>query len=348
MPEGQFKVDDYKTTGWDPYIQEANLRRAFADVHTESGAFGLVLGRFFVPQGLPLEESRWFTSKDLTHIELINAATDQGAEAYWRFGTEEGRHGRLSAAVISGNGNPYHDYVYFDFTRSAQEDTNSAVGMVGALRVWPAARPRRPLHLQVQLRGLAHRVRPLLCSARSTTTTPSPLACAIGRRSSSTSSCSASTRATSGACATPRPSCCPSPASRPSTRTASTSASICPHPSPRLKGQLGVVAVREDLDRDDSLVATLAAEGRFGVKLGEKERTTIVKVYAEFGPLTAFFFYNDLDNPFPAASAIVPISGPFAFTRPGQLEDRFRGTAQEGLLGESPESLRHEPGLMTM
>jgi hypothetical protein len=39
-----------------------------------------------------------------------------------------------------------------------------------------------------------------------------------------------------------------------------------------------------------------------------------VKVYAELERVTVFFFYNDLQNPFPQVSAIVPISGPLAFS----------------------------------
>ncbi len=321
-PEGQFKVDDFKTTGWDPYIQEGHLRRAFVDVHTKEKTFGVVLGRFFVPQGLPLEESRWFTSKDLTHLELINATTDQGAEFYWRFGAEEGARGRLSGAVISGNGNPYHDYVYFDFTRQEQEDTNSAAGIVGALRVWPLAgldviatykynfvgsriegdtSLQRSKHYDDAITaGVKYRpgfFKPLLVFAQ------------YGRYKWGLRDTSAELF--------------PVPGISPIYKDGVNYGLDLQAPLPWWKGRVGLVAVREELDRDDSLVVTLAAEGLYGVTRGEKERTTIVKVYAEFGPLTAFFFYNDLDNPFPAASAIVPISGPFAFIGPGNSKTGF-------------------------
>jgi hypothetical protein len=326
-PEGQYKVDDFKTTGWDPYIQEARLRRAFVDVHTRGGTFGLVLGRFFVAQGLPLEESRWFTSKDLTHVELINAATDQGAEGYWSFGPKAGRHGRLSAAVISGNGNPYHDYVYFDFTRGEQEDTNSAVGTVGALRVWPlpgldmiaayklnftgsliesdlslqrskhyddaftaGARYRPPFFENLLLFGQYARYKWGLRDTSAEHLPGLPIIAPIYKEGVNLG--------------------------------LDLSAPISLFTS-RVKGRVGVVAVREELDRDDSLIAILAAEELFGVTVGEKERTTIVKLYADFGPLTAFFFYNDLENPFPVASAIVPLSGPHAFTGPGNEKMGF-------------------------
>jgi len=88
-------------------------------------------------------------------------------------------------------------------------------------------------------------------------------------------------------------------------------------PLPKKRGTVGVVVTREELDRDDSLVAFMAARSLLGVREGEKERGTIVKLYAELGPLTVFVFHNDIDNPFPQASAIVPIGGPFAFQGPG-------------------------------
>ena len=321
-PEGQYKVDDYKTTGWDPYIQEAHLRRAFVDVHTESGTFGLVLGRFFVTQGLPLEESRWFTSKDLTHIELINATTDQGAEGYWRFGKETGGHGRLSAGVISGNGNPYHDYVYFDFTRSAQEDTNSAVGVVGALRVWPL--PGLDVISTFKYNFVGSRIESDLSLQRSKHYDDAFTAGARYRPPffkhllvfGQYARYKWGLRDTSAELL-------PAAGLSPIYKDGVNFGLDLSAPLPRIKGRVGVVAVREELDRDDSLVATLALAGLFGVKLGEKERTTIVKVYAEFGPLTAYFAYNDLDNPFPAASAIVPISGPFAYQGPGNAKTSF-------------------------
>src|SRR5262249_47847297 len=84
-------------------------------------------------------------------------------------------------------------------------------------------------------------------------------------------------------------------------------------PLPGSRGRLGVVFTREELDRDDSLIAYLAARDLLGVSLGKKERSSILKLYAELGWVTAFFFYNDLQNPFPQVSAIVPISGPQAF-----------------------------------
>jgi hypothetical protein len=77
--------------------------------------------------------------------------------------------------------------------------------------------------------------------------------------------------------------------------------------------RVGAVVTYERLDRDDSLIALLAAKGQLGGQLGEIERGTIMKVYVEKDALSAYFFFNDEQNPFPQVSAIVAISGPSAY-----------------------------------
>src|ERR1019366_6591631 len=78
-------------------------------------------------------------------------------------------------------------------------------------------------------------------------------------------------------------------------------------------GKWGLTVTREELSRDDSLVAFAAANNLFGVALGKKERSTIVKVQVQAAKeLTVFGFVNLLSNPFPQLSALVPISGPGA------------------------------------
>lgn len=316
-PEGQFKVDDYKTTGWDPYVQEAHLRRALVDVHTTGRGVGLVAGRFYVPIGLPLDETRWFTVKDLTHIQQINAQVDGGVEAYWRFGREEALHGRLSALGITGNGNPYHDYVYFDFTRASAEDTNSAIGGLLTLRLWPArdfdvvvsgeynyvgsrieadTTVQRSKHYDQKL-VIGARYRP--CFFRKVQVFGELARYRWGLRETSAE-------------LLPGP-----PATSPIFKDGYYVGFDLGVPLPGKRGTIGVVVTHEELDRDDSMIAYLADRQLMDARLGKKERGTIWKLYAELGPLTAFVFHNDLRNPFPWLSAIVPTSGPFAFKGPG-------------------------------
>jgi hypothetical protein len=312
-PEGQFKVDDYKNTGLDPYIQEQNLRRAFIDAHTASGRMGVIAGRFFVPVGFALDDGQWFTAKDLTHIQAINAQTDVGAELYYRFGKDESFHGRISGAAITGNGNPYHDYVYFDFTRSEAEDTNSAVGGVGALRLSPVK------GLDIQASGEYNFVGSRV--AFDTTLQRSKhydYKVVVGARYRSPRFPALEVfgeyahyqwglRDTSAA-QLPGP-----PMKTPIGKNGYYVGADLSFSLPRSLGKVGAVVMREELDRDDSLIAYLAARDQLGVSLGKKERRSVVKVYAVLGNVTAFFFYNDIQNPFPQVSAIVPISGASAF-----------------------------------
>jgi len=323
-PEGAFKVDDYKTTGWDPYIQEAHLRRAFMDIHTKTRKLGLVLGRFFVPQGLPLEELRWFTAQDMTHIELINAAVDQGGLAYWRFGSEPGNHGLLTGGVIGGNGNPYHDYVYFDFTRTSQEDTNSAVGGVVMARYWTkfgldliATYKHNYIGSRIEsdpsLGRSKHYDDATVGAVRYRPTFYQPLTVFAELARYKWGLRDTSAELFPG----------PTPPTTPIYKDGYNLGAELAWPIQKLHTKAGVVFIREELDRDDSLIGYLADTGQLGVSLGKKERRTIVKLFAEFGPLTAFFFHNSVDNPFPQVSAIVPISGPFAYQGPGSNKIGF-------------------------
>ena len=93
-------------------------------------------------------------------------------------------------------------------------------------------------------------------------------------------------------------------------------------------GRWGASVLYEDLSRDDSLVAWASAQGLFGVTLGARERSTIVKVYHPLNDnVTAFFFLNRLANPFPELSALRPISGPAREPRRQRHEGRLRHAA---------------------
>jgi hypothetical protein len=75
--------------------------------------------------------------------------------------------------------------------------------------------------------------------------------------------------------------------------------------------RLSATVVRSELDRNDSLVAWAAANDLFGVTLGKKERSNVLKMQGHFGEnLSVFYFWHGLSNPFPELSAIKPIAGP--------------------------------------
>jgi hypothetical protein len=322
-PQGFFKVDDYKNAGWNPYIEESVLRRAYVDIHTENRHFGLIAGRFFVPVGFSAEEFHYITNKDLTHIQAINSATDVGFLGYWHFGDSDEVHGSLVAGAISGNGNPYHDYVYFDFTRQNFEDTNSAVGGVSQLRLHPTKGLELALSGKVNFLGSLITVAPTFARSKHYDNALvfgaryRPPFFPWGEVFSEVVSYKWGLRDTSAADLPGPPN--ESPINKRGYYVGLNLEKALPRPSVKI----GVVVTYERLDRDDSLIAYMAANSLLGVTTGAKETSTIVKLYADFGLVTAYFFYNDLQNPFPQASAIEPIAGPFAFGSPGNSKVGF-------------------------
>ena len=299
-PDGIKDVDDYKYSGFDPIIQQGMLRVASLDIHTPGRLLGAVLGRSYVPQGLALDELTWFTAKDLTHIQRINAQTDNGLFLYYN-----ARRLRIDLVAITGNGNPYHDYGYFDFT-DPSEDKNSAVGGVGSIRL---KLPKLVAGVSYRKSFLNSRVEDSISLQLSkhnddavmgfVSYQPVPYVRVYGE----------AVRYTWGLAKTSAD-LLPGPrVETPVYKPGFYAAVDLTTPATRF-GKWGVTVTREELSRDDSLVALAAARQMFGVTLGEKERGTIVKGRVQTGPVTAFGFVNLVSNPFPELSALVPISGP--------------------------------------
>ena len=300
-PNGIKNIDDYKYSQFDPIIQQGALRLGYLDIHTTDRRMGMVLGRNYVPQGLSLGEIVWFTAKDLTHIQRINAQADNGVTLY--YATPQLR---IDIAGITGNANPYHDYGYFDFT-DASEDKNSALGAVATGRF---TIPNKKLTVGGTYRKnfLNSRIEDSISLQLSKHNDDAYLGFLTAQPIEYVRVFGELARYKWG--------------------LADTSAALLPGPpnetpvwkagyyvgadvySPQTPyGKWGVTFTREELSRDDSLVAFAAANNLFGVVLGKKERSTIVKVQAQFKELTVFGFVNNLSNPFPQLSAIVPISG---------------------------------------
>jgi hypothetical protein len=301
-PSGLYKVDDYKHPGLDPILQQGALRVAYVDAHTAGKRFGIAAGRNYVPQGLMLSELVWFTAKDLTHIQRINAQADNGATGYFDLPRL-----RIDLALTAGSGNPYHDYAYFDFT-DPTEGKNSAIGVVITGRVRSrraelgATVRRNYLNSRIEdsttLQLSKHNDNALVLFGKVQPNTYVRLFGEYGRFTWGMTASSAALL------------------KGPKVKTpiiknggyfgADISTSVTRF------GKWGVTITREELRRDDALVAWAAANQLFGVRLGTKERSATIKIYGTFGPLTAWFFFNDLFNPYPELSAIKPIAGPGA------------------------------------
>ena len=299
-PDGIKDVDDYKYSGFDPIIQQGMLRIGYLDIHTPGRTLGAIVGRNYVPQGFGLHELTWFTAKDMTHIQRINAQADSGLFLYY-----DTPRVHADLVAITGNGNPYHDYGYFDFTEPS-EDKNSALGGVGTLRV---RLPKLVFGVSYRKNFLNSRVEDSISLQLSKHNDDAVIGFASFQ---------------------------PVPYFRVYGEAVSykwglakTSADLLPGPrveTPVYKpgfyvgvdatapdtrfGKWGFTVTREEVSRDDSLVALAAARQMFGVTLGQKERGTIFKGQVQAGLLTIYGFANWVSNPFPELSALVPISGP--------------------------------------
>jgi hypothetical protein len=302
-PEGLYKVDDYKHPGLDPIIQQGLLRAAWVDAHTASKRFGLRAGRIYLSQGFGLGDVVWFTAKDLTHIQRVNFQSDNGAAVY----ADSGRL-RAEVSVIAGNSQPYHDYAYFDFTDPA-EDKNSAVGFVATVRasfgdsVAGVSYRKNYINSRIEdattLQLSKHQDDALVVFGR---WQPKPFVRIYGEY----------VHYTWGLAPTSAELLPGAPVESPVPKPGYYAGIDLYAPETRI-GRFGVTFLREEISRDDSLVAWAAANRLFGVTLDKWERTMIVKAHARFaGYLTVFFYYNDLSNPFPELSAIKPVSGPDA------------------------------------
>jgi len=301
-PNGIKDVDDYKYSGFDPIIQQGALRFAYLDVHNGTRKLGMLIGRLLVPQGWGLDESVWFTAKDMTHIQRINAQADNGLDLYY-----SARRARVDLALITGNGNPFHDYGYYGFT-TPTEDKNSALGAVITAKMrysrftFGGTYRRNFLNSRIDdstsIQLSKHNDDAVIGFAAFR---QGPLLRVFGEVASYEWGLTKTS-----ANHLPGP-----PNKTPVYKNGAYVGVDLMSPKTRF-GKWGLTATYEYFSRDDSLVAWAAANNLFGVKLGHHETGTIFKGLFQEKWLTAYGFVNFVSNPYPVLSAIVPVAGPGA------------------------------------
>jgi len=85
---------------------------------------------------------------------------------------------------------------------------------------------------------------------------------------------------------------------------------------------VGGSITREEITRDDSLIQYLSLNHLYDVSMGKKDRNLIARGFVDVNRLVNVnFFWVDVSNPFPWASASWPVAGPTAFT--GRELDRI-------------------------
>jgi hypothetical protein len=305
-PNGNRRVDMYKFIALDPINQQGPIREAWVSFQLAE-PLALRFGRFILPMGFGWEEAGSFTAKDATRIQRINAEGNFGLMFTWSGGTAPGRRrpGFVGhAAGVLGDGNRNRDYDYFYFEES-DLDSNSA------LTVFLSALFSPTDALDVRITGkrgfTGSRVERLpnywaskrhdhafVVSARFQ---PIRYAAIFGE----------------GAHYTWGP-----------TRTSAELLGLDESPI-RKNGyyvgaelaypltdtaRAGITVTREELSRDDSLVKFMEANGEPGVRMGETDRGTVLRVFVDLPRVTLGFYRNFDETPFPFLSGIVPVDTP--------------------------------------
>ena len=304
VPEGLFYVDDYKTLGVDPIAQMNGLRVGYVDLHTASRKYGAQVGRVYVPQGLGLDNVTWFSAKDLSHIQIIDAAADNGVVTY--FST---KRFKLELAVVTGNGSSFHDYSYSNFTTDG-EDKNSAVASIS--RVTVQVRKGLMFGASVKHNYINSRIEDSTTLQLSKRYDNAFTGFAKWQQSDYLMVYGQVSRykwglRDSSAELMPEP--------RPETPIFKDGylmgMEVTSPQLPKIRTRVTLGYARSELDRDDSLVAWATANQLFDVRMGKRERSNIFRLQGRVGQnFSLFWFLHDLSNPFPELSAIKPISGP--------------------------------------
>ncbi len=300
-PDGLMRVDDYRFVGLDPIPQQGPIRQAYLEFVT--GEFGVKFGRFILPIGLSWQETGAFTAKDTPHIARIDSEANFGAGLSWK----RGELARLEGFAVLGDGNRYHDYDYYYFLDNSL-DTNSALTALVSGSVKPIK--------QLELRGAykfgytgskVERLPNFYASKRndqafvgSVRVTPHRLVTIFGEYARYVWGLTESSATMLGLD--------PGAVIKPGYYVGAEAH----YPIGRVA--IGGSVVREELSRDDSLVKYMTELGQYEASLGKHERSTIVRLWLDVpGGVRVGWFYNDLSNPFPQLSAIVPVAGPSAY-----------------------------------
>ena len=296
-PDGRVRVDDYRFIALDPINQQGPIRQAY--LRYGHGAFGLTFGRFILPMGFNWEEVGSFTTKDATHIQRINAESNFGVGLDYAFG----ERASVTAAAFLGDGNKFRDYDYFYF-QDGSLDSNSARTTLLSGRV----EPFDGLDLRAAWKkgftgSKIERVQNFFASKRhddaivlSAQYRVNDFARVFGEYAGYTWGLTDTSAQLLGLDA--------GPIDKPG-YYAGTDVSAPVSRSVRV----GTVITREELTRDDSLIAYLGLQG-FDVELGKKERSTAYRFYAKFSDrVTVALIKNDHSNSYRWVSGIEPIAG---------------------------------------
>jgi hypothetical protein len=313
---GNRRVDGYRGIALDVVPQQGPVREAFVEIGSE--ALALRFGRTILPLGFGWQEAGSLSAKDASRIQRINAEANFGLLLGYR--TSVG--GRVkplfsgNAGGYLGEGNRWWDYDYFYF-EDGSLDSNSALGFLLSGSFSPDDRLEVRGAFKRNFTGSkVERLPSYWASKRNDHAVTFGAEYRVNRYARVLGELA---RYTWGPTATSAEMLGVSTA--PITKsgyyvTAEGSVPI------RRDMTIGASVTREEIDRADSLVRFLAANGLFGVEEGRKDRMTVARLFFDINGRVRLGLYRNADsNPFPQASGIWPVAGPKAYT--GRNTDKW-------------------------
>jgi hypothetical protein len=305
--DGRVMVDDYRFKALDTVSQQGPVRQAY--LVYEAGSFGVKFGRFLLPIGFGWEDAGSLSSKDAPHIQRINTEANFGVLVQYQRSTADGRRFFTgSAAVVAGDGNKYHDYDYF-YGIDGSQDSNSWQTVV----LSATTEPVKGLDLRAAIKAghtgsKVERLPNFYASKRNDNAIvlsgryrPIRNITIFGESAQYTWGLMKTSAEMLGV------------ESSPVEKNGYYAGADVWYPLSR-SVRVGTVVTAEELSRDDALVKYMAGQGLYRAQLGKKERSTVIRVYTDITDAVRVGVYrNDLSNPFPWLSGIVPVDGPRAY-----------------------------------
>ena len=300
---GNRRVDAYRGIALDVPSQQGAIREAFAELRATDN-FSVRFGRMLLPLGLDWQAAGSMTAKDTPRIQRINAEGNFGL----MFGYARPAAGRTrplvsgNLAAFLGDGNRWFDYDYFYFEDDTL-DANSALTAMASASFSPS--DAIEVRASVKRGYTASKVERLPSYWASKRNDNAVVASASYTPIGNLQLMGEWARYTWG----PTESSAEMVGVNWSAITKQGywfSAQSHVPLTPALT--LGGSVTHEEIDRADSLISWLSAQGLFGVTQGRKDRMTAVRVYLDLWKSTRVGIYKTFDsNPFPQVSGIWPL-----------------------------------------
>lgn len=307
---GNRRVDPYRGIALDVVPQQGSLREAFVDVNIVGG-LTVRFGRMRLPIGFDWQLAGSFTAKDAPRIQRINAQNSYGVMASY-FRTIDGRTRPLYSwhlVGFLGEGNRWWDYNYFYF-ENGSFDANTDMTMLVSGTFAPVEGLEVRGSFQIGNTGSkVERLPSYWASKRNDNSTIVGasyrpvryvrLIAEHGRYTWGPTSSSAQMLGVDRKAIHKIGYYVTAEAWLPVTDDISAGGSVS----------------REEIDRADSLVKHFADANLHEVVPGKKDRMTVLRLFANFGPRLRIGFYRTIDsNPFPWLSGMTPVEGPQAYS----------------------------------